>query len=811
MRLPRLALCLLTLGSAGFASAEAILITTTPSHTSTQTPTETPTPTITPTQTPTATVTPSPTPTAGPARKPTPWAIQGDPFRLNDTGGANQFGPAVTTGAANGFVVAWTDDGHDGSSFGIVARRFDAAGVPLSDDFQVNTTTTGPQYDPAIASDPSGNFVIVWASSPSPDGITTDVHARRFDATGTPLGGDFVVNTYTTGYQSQPDVGMDNFGNFVVVWSSAPLPGGVGQDGEDSGVYGQRFDAAGSPTGGEFLVNSTTTGFQGFPAVSMDIGGQFAVVWNGPDASGHNGIPGRVFDEAGSPRGDEFAASDDTTGEDAQPDVAWIRGGDEFVVAYMHWDSENWHISGRMLRPSGAALGPSFRVNTDSSGVHLSPKIAGGWIAPRPAGFVVVWQTLGQDDPSAPAESGVFAQRFANTPFGTASFFLANPPREGCEYQVNAFTSGEQKRPDVAIDRRGQFVIAFDSNEPLGSSYDVYARRFGFPDAQRAPADPEDPGGSTSNHNGVLEPGETAVLKSTWKNTSTADLPLEGILSNLTGPPGPTYTIDHAEASYGTISPGAIGDCTSSANCFRVTVSGTRPSQHWDATADETLSSSAGPLLGAGEPNSRIKTWALHLGDSFPDVPQADIFYAYVENIFHNRVTAGGACGAGLYCGDAVVLRQQMAVFVLKSIYGAGFIPPAATGTVFDDVSADNPFAPWIEELSREGIAAGCAAPPPPALPSFCPNGAVNRQQMSVFLLKTLFGPAFVGFGCAGTFEDVPCENPFAPYIEYLALLNVTAGCQASPPLYCPTDATRRKQMAAFLVKTFRLELYGAD
>jgi len=88
---------------------------------------------------------------------------------------------------------------------------------------------------------------------------------------------------------------------------------------------------------------------------------------------------------------------------------------------------------------------------------------------------------------------------------------------------------------------------------------------------------------------------------------------------------------------------------------------------------------------------------------------------------------------------------------------------------------------------------------------------AVNRQQMAVFLLKTLYGSNFSPGPCQGLFDDVPCSNAFATFIESLSASGIAAGCQADPPLYCPVDSTRRKQMAAFLVKTFGLELYGPD
>jgi hypothetical protein len=54
----------------------------------------------------------------------------------------------------------------------------------------------------------------------------------------------------------------------------------------------------------------------------------------------------------------------------------------------------------------------------------------------------------------------------------------------------------------------------------------------------------------------------------------------------------------------------------------------------------------------------------------------------------------------------------------------------------------------------------------------------------------------------------VPCPSLFADWIEDLAGRGVTGGCHASPPQYCPTNTVLRQQMAAFLVKTFGLQLY---
>jgi hypothetical protein len=64
------------------------------------------------------------------------------------------------------------------------------------------------------------------------------VLARRFEANGTALGAPFQVNSYTVGPQAAPAIGGMPAGGFVVSWDSS------GQDGDDSGVFFQRFNPA---------------------------------------------------------------------------------------------------------------------------------------------------------------------------------------------------------------------------------------------------------------------------------------------------------------------------------------------------------------------------------------------------------------------------------------------------------------------------------------------------------------------------------------------------------------------------------------
>jgi hypothetical protein len=70
-----------------------------------------------------------------------------------------------------------------------------------------------------------------------------------------------------------------------------------------------------------------------------------------------------------------------------------------------------------------------------------------------------------------------------------------------------------------------------------------------------------------------------------------------------------------------------------------------------------------------------------------------------------------------------------MAVLVLKTLHGAAFAPPPATGTVFGDVPIGAFAADWIEELFHEGISAGCGGG------NFCPDAPLSRAQASALIV----------------------------------------------------------------------------
>jgi hypothetical protein len=216
-------------------------------------------------------------------------AKAGGEFRVNGTTAGDQQYASVAADALGNFVVAWTTDGQDGSGTAVCARRYSSQGIARSAEFRVNSFTTGNQQYARVASDHAGDFVVAWASA-GEDGSARGIYARRYGAAGAALGGEFAVNQTTAGEQFAPTIAADSSGNFVVTWTTAD------QDGSAFGIYAHAYAATGEARGGEFPVNSTTTGNQAFSSVAVDPLGGMVIAWesDGQDGS-FFGIYGQRF------------------------------------------------------------------------------------------------------------------------------------------------------------------------------------------------------------------------------------------------------------------------------------------------------------------------------------------------------------------------------------------------------------------------------------------------------------------------------------------------------------------------------------
>ena len=90
----------------------------------------------------------------------------GDPISVSDDSASEI---SVATNGSGQFVVAW-----NGGS-GIMARKFDATGTPLTDELQVNSDDDESPDMPSVGMDDAGNFVVVWTNTVS-DAKTIVMH-----------------------------------------------------------------------------------------------------------------------------------------------------------------------------------------------------------------------------------------------------------------------------------------------------------------------------------------------------------------------------------------------------------------------------------------------------------------------------------------------------------------------------------------------------------------------------------------------------------------------------------------------------------
>jgi len=198
--------------------------------------------------------------------------------RVNETRLDLQYGPRVASDGKGRLFAVWTDEsGRDGSDYGVFGRILGFEGQPLGPEFLVNQTTLYNQRNPDVASDVEGEFVVVWQGK-EPHDVYYDVWARRYAATGEALGDEFVVNQYDFETQWEPAVAMDSIGNFVVAWTAPhyPLPGG-----ERQVIVTRAYAADGTPLGDEVVADSDLPGYDEsqFPSVALSDSGLFAVAW----------------------------------------------------------------------------------------------------------------------------------------------------------------------------------------------------------------------------------------------------------------------------------------------------------------------------------------------------------------------------------------------------------------------------------------------------------------------------------------------------------------------------------------------------
>ena len=626
----------------------------------------------------------------------------------------------------------------------VMGQRFDGRGLPAGAEFRVSgpPPVGGSQYNCAVAYGRDGGFLVVWQTSTQ---VSSGIYSQAFDASGSPLGAEQRLTPNAGGHHTDPRAAPVKAGGFVVTWTCPASP--------DTDICAQRVSASGTPAGALFLVNSATAGFQTRPDVAGAGDAGVVFVWQTNPSGPYGDIVARRFDSALRPLGAEFAVHA-PAGRQTTPTVAAdSRNG--FVVAWETTPNAGPPQVAARVFSGSAPAGPEFAVNT-YAGYHLRPRAA----VDHAGNVVVTWTDV------LPSYD-IHARRFS--PAGT--------PR-GAEFQATTYNS-VQVRPVVASDPSGSFVLAWQDDYQDAGTAGIYARRYGG----LRPHALEVAGGV----NGIVESPSSFTARTAWRNDSTGTIAFQGHVDPVV-PAGLQLTLD-ADTDYGSLAAGTSSSCV--APCYGASLSGLRPQGHVDLRYEETI---------VPDVQGQTHRWLLHVGGSFDDVLPGSPFYRFVETLIHRGVTAG--CTGGAYCPAAAVTREQMAVFVLTA-QGGSPPPPCGASPAFLDVPAASPFCAWIEELARRGVVGGCGGgnycpsgavsreqvavfvlrtldgsldPPPCAPPNlfgdvpetspfcrwveelarrnvvggcgggnYCPAAPVTREQMSVFLAVpfglSLYGP----------------------------------------------------------------------
>jgi len=740
-----------------------------------------------------------------------------------------------------------------------------AAGLGALPDAAAEFPITGPGLPRAgvsLASDSSGQFVVVYQTSQSQG----DIRARRFLRDGTLLGSEIPVNSHLTGDQARAAVAASAVG-FVVVWES------LDQDGDSWGVFGQLFDGQGARVGTEFQVALATSGDQVMPDVGMDDAGNFIVVWThwlSPPS-----IRGRRYDAAGAPIGSEFPVSD-LSPYAMQPAIA-MRGGGEFMVAWMSGSFDP--IQARLFDATGSPSTAPFQVGgpVPPSTYHAPAADAFG------GEFVVAWAEndagfthtriltarfdaagaptgsgglVGTTEMSVPSLIGVALgvdgealgahKRFGFAPGQqvVARRFAPSLEPQGM-FAVGAATSSfYQNTPSVTRDPAGGFMVIWTSpteglrgrsipscaNGTPAAADDSFVVSHDRPAILGVLANDSDPNGEPLSTVAVtappLMPG-TLVINPGGTITVT---PAPGFLGPVTftytaGNPRQchdvaTVTVDVVNraptpladtATTGVVTPVEIDVLANDSDPDGdvVAIASVSPGQYGTAfidtkgtsdPTDDTIVYQPFPLF------TGVDTFVYQVGDDRFETGTAVVTVTVIAptGLAPSHLTVDGMANPPLSDGNGV-LEPGETVAVGPWWRNGTVVPFDFTGAV-TAVTGPTPAVYVLED----GSASYVAVPPNGVSPCWdcyglrvAPDPVAGRPapHWDAAFDETLSNgdAASWTLHVGESFTDVPRTSPFYRHVETVLHRGVTGGC--APGTYCPTAVTSRAELAAFLLR----------
>ena len=377
----------------------------------------------------------------------------GDEFAVNSYTPGDQSNPTVATNAGGGAVAVWA--GNRPFPFtsteraGIFSQRFDGAGRPVGPEFAAVWLNKPLTRGPAVAIASNGSFVVVWGeqrevggedrlliSGFSPRGSAlfsrvevdasldelsqakvamaadgaiavtwvrwatgAEVFARGFLPDGTAAGPAARISPAGE-VHSNPDIAALADGRYVVVWQA--------DSAAQNGVVARILRADGVAAGSNLVIADDAEGAGLSPAVTALGSASFAVVWQQSLIPKEDvEIYGRVFDDAGSPRGEQFAVSG--VEADYNHEAASVAAGSgRLLVGWSRRQRNVFPSTGQpVLRAFSLDGEPlSSRLTAGSGGLGADTRFRLASVAPDR--FLAVWER-GPVPPGSPLSAATSA------------------------------------------------------------------------------------------------------------------------------------------------------------------------------------------------------------------------------------------------------------------------------------------------------------------------------------------------------------------------------------------------------------------
>jgi len=376
-------------------------------------------------------------------------------FQVNSYTDGYQSKPSIAVLNNGGYVVVWQtvlaeDD--------IYAQRYDEYGNTDGNSFQVNSYTNSAETtSPHIATLSNDNFIVTWRGK-TQNKSDFDIYARVYDKDGNALDSEFIVNTFTTKDQRQPNIVTLSDDSFIIIWTSEKH-----QDDGYYGIYAQRYDANGVVQGNEFKINTYDNYIPAnkISASPLTDSG-FVVVWDDLDNWFNTSV--QIFNLDDSARGDEFQISPSySEGGMEHPSVVTLTNGN-FVVVWERQEYRDKDIYAQIFNANGEPQTNEFLVSLPDDIYTVIYQNHLSIAALINGGFVITWSSKSNNDYEESRDGGGYGI--------LAKVFNSNGVAINDDFVVNTYTADVQYLPSVTYSMDGGFIITWVSQRG------IYAQRY---------------------------------------------------------------------------------------------------------------------------------------------------------------------------------------------------------------------------------------------------------------------------------------------------------------------------------------------